>query len=254
MCVCVEGYSNPPLVPLSSSFRPLRRTWWNDEVSCSDRERGLSGPAIPSDSVIHSGYLRHPPYFLRHSAITPLGPPATTTSSFPFPHVLPPFFFLPRWHPIARTRHDTRRDETREATTSVSCAFATSGPSRFPEEIPRLDSLARPIQILSAFDARDPIRTLAFSPERASREGNVGNLRNSNIPPGEKGRREGKRGACCEGSWVGGTSHLFRAFRMNLCFEHLKQIVAQTVTILPTQGEVQQCVNSKDFKHGENAK
>ena len=37
-----------------------RRTWRNDEVSRQNRQEGLSGPLFHPDSVIHSGYQRHP--------------------------------------------------------------------------------------------------------------------------------------------------------------------------------------------------
>lgn len=146
---------------------------------------------------------------------------------------------------MASHREDTTRHETREATTSVSCAFATSGPSRFPEEIPRLDSLARPIQILSAFDARSALRR-----ERRAKV-TLGNLRNSNIPPGEKGRERKREPAKDRGrkdeSFIPcfPNESLLRASKTESCTNGYNTADTR---------EVQQCVNSKDFKLGENAK
>lgn len=204
-----------------------------------ERGRGFSGPAIPSDSVIHSGYLRHPPYFLRHPA-TSLRSPATSSFS------TSRFFLSSSFcYGIPSRGHDTTRHETREATTSVSCAFAMSGPSRFPEEIPRLDSLARPIQILSAFDARSALRI-----ERRAKV-TLGNLRNSNIPSGEKGRERKREPAKDRGredeSFIPcfPDESLLRASKTDSCTNGYNTADTR---------EVQQCVNSKDFKLGENAK
>ena len=90
-----------------------RRTWRNDEVSRWNRQEGLSGSLFHPDSVIHSGYQRHPaPCF------TPARPPA--------------FFRRRPPPPIGRFRTRYR--------TSVFSVFASFGSCRIPPRNSTLDS------------------------------------------------------------------------------------------------------------------
>jgi len=43
-------------------------------------------------------------------------------------------------------------------------------------------------------------------------------------------------------------------FRMRICLKHLKQVVANGYSSTDARKGAQQCVNSKDFKHGGNVK
>lgn len=158
--VCRRIPTIPPPCPPSPLCYPLcrtGRTWWNDEVSCPDRERGLSGAAIPSDSVIHSGYLRHPPYFLRHLATHP-GIPATATSP-PFPSLLPPSPVGLVVLLLASYRQDTRResDDSAGHQSPVSSRHTSGAPKIPPKKFLgsiRSRARARPIQILSLLPVR----------------------------------------------------------------------------------------------------
>lgn len=180
------------------------------------------------------------PYFLRH-------PPAAPAISF--------FLSSPssscHWHPVTRRRE--RRARRRQRGTSVSCVFPTSGPAAdSPKKF--LGSI-RPRAHASNTNTVPVRRAPVLLSSGEHRASVTWNLRNSNIPSREKkrkregGGREGKE----ENEWKvveGRKSHLFRAFGW-ICLKHLKQVVANGYN---TAREIQQCVNSKDFKRDRNAK